>query len=351
MSADAESAATAEEKLLDRPIRWQPMRQLDLQLNLAGDELVVPDPGFAERVLVSEVKLVASLGDGTLSVEQLQLQGDQGSLSMQGRLSPQHAGVAMDWRLQSRDLRLGLSGTSAGLDALPQHEIDLGLSTHGATPREMIAALKGHLVATGGTGRTTNTNLDDKLGPFTEDLVSRLNPFVDREAQTQVGCSAAALTVDKGVVLLEPGLVIRTDKIDTAARGSINLVTRVIDVQFHSVPRKGLGISASGLVRPFIRVGGTLQQPAIVLDGANALVAGAAAVATGGVSLLATSVLDRVATTGNPCEAVIERARQASPQTFTGGGGMLDGLFRLHGGKPVEAAPDDNQGTVLDLVE
>jgi hypothetical protein len=166
-----------------------------------------------------------------------------------------------------------------------------------------------------------------------------------------IGCSAAAGTLEAGVLKLEPGIVIRSDKIDTAANGTIDLKTGRVDVQFHSAPRKGLGISAAGLVRPFIKVGGTLQEPAIVLDAANALVAGAAAVATGGVSLLATSLLDRVSTTGNPCEAVIEQARQGASQSSLGRGGMFEGLLRLRGQKPGQSMSDDNEGTVLDLIE
>jgi uncharacterized protein involved in outer membrane biogenesis len=348
---DAREVETAEEKQTDAPIRLDALRRIDARLDLTGQSLFIPDPNFEDRVLVSEAHLFASIEDGKLSVEQLQMRGDRGSARIKGHLDAQQTGISTAWQLQTTDLRFGLSGTSAGLDSLPPHEIQLKVSTNGSTRRELIDALQGSLLVVGGTGQTTNTNLDDKLGPFTEDLVTRLNPFVEREAQTGIGCSAAAVTLEAGVLKLEPGIVIRSDKIDTAANGTIDLKTGRVDVQFHSAPRKGLGISAAGLVRPFIKVGGTLQEPAIVLDAANALVAGAAAVATGGVSLLATSVLDRVSTTGNPCEAVIEQAKQGASQSSLGRGGMFEGLLRLRGQKPVGSMHDEDQGTVLDLIE
>ena len=62
------------------------------------------------------------------------------------------------------------------------------------------------------------------------------------------------------------GFVIRTDKIDISAYGSINVGTENIDLKFKNSPRKGIGLSATRLVKPYIEVGASLAKPGLTLD-------------------------------------------------------------------------------------
>ena len=108
-----------------------------------------------------------------------------------------------------------------------------------------------------------------------------------------------------GIVELRPGFVERTDKIDIAAVGRIDLKTEILDIHFHNAPRKGIGVSAAGLVRPYIKVGGSLVRPSLVLDTPGALLHGGAAVVTGGLSIVAGHLLERLSSTGDPCAKVV----------------------------------------------
>ena len=145
-------------------------------------------------------------------------------------------------------------------------------------------------------------------GSFFNELFVAVNPFAKTEPRTRVECTAAAVDIVDGIVKLDPGFVIRTDKVDISAYGSVDLGSEKIDLKFKNSPRKGIGLSATGLVKPYIKVGGSLAKPALTLDAPSALLSGTAAVATGGLSILVTGLFDRISTAANPCEAAIRRA-------------------------------------------
>ena len=73
-------------------------------------------------------------------------------------------------------------------------------------------------------------------------------------------------------------------------------------------PQKGLGLSISGLVNPYIKLTGTLGNPALVVDPESILVEGSVAVATAGISILAKSFKDRFLSGKDPCGKALAEA-------------------------------------------
>jgi len=69
---------------------------------------------------------------------------------------------------------------------------------------------------------------------------------------------------------------------------------------------KGLGLSFSDLVNPFIKLGGTLARPTLALDPEGALLEGGAAVATAGISFLAKRFNERFLKAKDQCAKAIE---------------------------------------------
>ena len=142
------------------------------------------------------------------------------------------------------------------------------------------------------------------------------------------------------MVELHPGFVTRTDKMDIAAVGTIDLKTEKVDVHFHNAPRRGIGVSAAGLVRPYVKVGGNLSKPAVVLDAPGALFDAGVAVSTAGLSIVARHLLDRLSTTGDPCAQVLATE---SAQGSTRGFQPFRSLRRVLSGKP-SGSPDAAEG-------
>jgi hypothetical protein len=135
---------------------------------------------------------------------------------------------------------------------------------------------------------------------FILELFQALNPFATRSDYTELECVVLAADVDDGRAELSP-IVMRTRELTILSKGVIDLDTEQLDLQFNTKPRKGIGISAGVLIKPLLKVGGTLAEPALELDPGGAVVSGGAAVVTMGLSLLAQSLADRYFASADPC--------------------------------------------------
>jgi hypothetical protein len=122
---------------------------------------------------------------------------------------------------------------------------------------------------------------------------------------------------EKGMVELVPGLAFRTDKVDVVASGKINLRNEKLNVAFATRSRKGVGISVSKAITPYIKLGGNLANPQLAFDARGAAVSGGAAAVTGGLSILAAGLWDRwIATSKNPCRELYDTAEKDSRRAY-----------------------------------
>ncbi len=99
---------------------------------------------------------------------------------------------------------------------------------------------------------------------------------------------------------------LQTDKLAVASVGMLNLATEALDFSFRVKQREGIGISLTGVINPYIKVGGTLASPALVIDKRRGFISGTVAALTGGLSILAQGVWDRYLSRDDYCQAVID---------------------------------------------
>ena len=123
---------------------------------------------------------------------------------------------------------------------------------------------------------------------------------------TRIQCVALPFIIEKGKFSSLPSYVMRTDKLDIAAWGAVDLATEKIDFNFKTQPRKGLGLSASQMVNPFMKIMGTMSEPQLTLDPSGTLVTGTATVITGGAWLLFKGAIDSVLRSKDPCGEVMQ---------------------------------------------
>jgi hypothetical protein len=75
-------------------------------------------------------------------------------------------------------------------------------------------------------------------------------------------------------------------------------------------PRKGIGISASMITNPYIKLGGTLADPSLELKPLEAVTSTGVAVATMGLSLVAKGMFDRVTAEKKVCKHALEEIEE-----------------------------------------
>jgi len=214
-------------------------------------------------------------------------------------------------RILGSNLKLGLPAeTPEELSALPSFDVNLAFVTSGSSPREMAGAVNGYLKVTSGAGRVRAGAMRMFTSDFLSQLLNTLNPFVKDQRYSNLKCVAILAAVEQGKILGDPLLVAQSERLNIFGKAKIDLNTERLDADFNTVPMKGLGVSLSNLVNPYVKVAGTLAKPLIVLDAESALVQGGAAVATGGITILAKGLRDRFFSDKDPCGTAVANAEK-----------------------------------------
>ena len=128
-----------------------------------------------------------------------------------------------------------------------------------------------------------------------------INPLRTRETERTLDCAIYGIKIAGGVADLEQ-VAIQTDQLLLVVSGSVHLGSEKLDLNFRAKPREGIGISLGTLANSLLAVRGTLGEPKITLDAKGSATATGAAVATGGLSLIARGLWDRVSAERSICE-------------------------------------------------
>lgn len=285
------------------PVEW--LDRLSGRLDLTVRTLRMGQDSY------TDLRLQGSAGDGQLRADRVALTLPQGRLDGKLNLRPGgSAGPVVSLSGQGENIVLAKAG---GVTATQNRfNATVNLTGQGRDTRALAASLNGSLRLLGTGGRMDNRLLKTMYSDFLSQLLTTLNPLARRQPFTQVVCTAYLFRAENGVLRTDPALVMRTDALDIAANGSVNLGSEAVDFSFKAAPRTGLGISLGGLLNPYVKVTGSLARPRLTLDPTGTLVNGGAAFATGGLSIVATTLWDRVVHKKDPCaSAVAEADRRA----------------------------------------
>ena len=234
------------------------------------------------------------LEDGRLALELAALGGVSGKIRGAFRLAPQGTDAAqVGLELAAQGLRTGVSaGEAVSVEQVPPVDVEAKIESAGGTPRTLAAAATGQVKIRLGPGKVGGGSVEKLGSDLVSELTDRLNPFSRKDPYMQLECAAASAVLGGGKAKVEPFFV-QSDKVAIGAGGTVDLRTEEIKFDFSARPRKGIGISAGMFTNPFVDVGGTLVRPRLGV-GAKGLASGAAAWLTGGTSLIAQGLLDRL---------------------------------------------------------
>lgn len=302
--AEAKPVTSTGKLIPDLPLPVERLNQMNLKAAINVAELRSP------RRVMHNIEIDASLQDGDLRVSQFRAQGVKGELLGRFRITVEGNGIVTSGELDGNEIVLGAGEEAEGGSIFPKQNVRLEFDTAGATSRELAANLNGFAQFTGGQGRLSNNYALGLFGSFFGELLSAINPFVKREPYTAITCFAAYAEIIDGVATINPGAVLQTDKLDVFARGEVNLKTEKIGLRFDTTARQGIGVSLADFVNPFVGVGGTLANPQLGVDPENAIFEGGFAVATGGISVVATNLFRSWFGSKSPCADFAAKAEK-----------------------------------------
>jgi uncharacterized protein involved in outer membrane biogenesis len=301
-SAETESPPADSSALVipDEPFNLEWLNSTDADVMIRVDRLIMPAKIFRD------FKLDFDLEHGRLEINRLAAAGrSEGRMEGSFVLEPEGAGFNMRTDLALRQIRLDVPGSKVDRMEQPPIDIDINFDSFGATPHELASAADGSVRLLIGQGVMDSRALDLITADILLTLLNAFNPFAKQDAATQLQCGVALLTVDDGVARLEP-MAFQSDKMTLLGHGKVDFRTEKLNLEWITKPRKGIGVSASMLTNPYIRLGGTLSNPALQLKEAEAVVSTGAAVATLGLSLVAKGMYDRVTAEKKVCKKALE---------------------------------------------
>ena len=298
----------------DRPLALDALRSLDGRIRLAVAEMAIPG------TLLHDVAVEGELRDGSLRVTRIEGSGAHGGRA-DGKLSLEPLGDG--YRLRASGALTGGRIVSPAMpeavDQTPSLDVEFEVEGSGRSIHDIAAGSSGHALLTLGPGRVPSNLSDFVTSSVARGLLDALNPFRKSSPETVVECGIVVAGVENGKMAVEP-IAMVTDKLTIIGRGKIDLETEKIELVWTLKPRKGVGISASSIANPYIKLGGTLSSPSLEAKPLQAAASTGAAVATAGLTILFRGVYDRITAEKKVCVKALEEARRQAEARETGKG-------------------------------
>jgi uncharacterized protein involved in outer membrane biogenesis len=274
---------------------------LDARLQFSAGEV------RADTMLLKSVDATIIVDNVKLLVQARANGGYGGNLEGSVDLTPSGSNAAtlkVDMKLH--DFRAGLL---AGGDAFRDEEVPpvsmaADITATGTSPRELASGASGSLLFSTGPGKTGKNALGMVGSGVIGQLVGKLNPFAKEDPFTEVDCTVARIDILNGKATVVP-VLLQTRKVTVTADGTVDLLTEAITFNFNTRPRSGIGVSPGMFTNPFLELRGTLTTPKLSA-GKKGM---ALAVATGGVTVIAGGIADRVKGEADMCKTTLDAAQ------------------------------------------
>ena len=285
----------------EAPLPLAKLKEADAKVHVAFAE-VRPAVGA-----LRDVDATLRIENGRLTLDARAKGGVEGTVDAVLALAPAADGTAeLDLKLVTKTLRAGLGAAGTDPTEEPPTNAEVTLLAKGATARQMASGANGRILLTQEPGKLPSGLLGLVGSGLLSELAGKLNPFSAQDPYTLLECTVTRADIIDGQMTVKPVLV-QSQKVTIVAGGAIDLRTEELSFDFNTRPRKGIGVSAGMFANPFIHVAGTLASPRLGVS-AKAATAGAAAMATGGASVLAQGFFDRVRGGKDLCKESLDQA-------------------------------------------
>jgi hypothetical protein len=285
----------------DIPVPFDYMKAINASIDI--------DIGELQRgpLFMKDIEFDLHLRDGILEIPKAGFKARSGEILATAKFEPVGESGSAMVELVARNFALGMSQTN--LDLAMTGDIDIKLGSTGADLRTLFGNLNGVIFLNARGGRMTgNPALNRLYGDLLQEILGTINPFRQTDPYTDFECIVMPLKFDDGLMTSAPNVFAGTNKIRMAATPSINFKTEDLRVVVRTTPRRALSVSMGELVNPYVQIIGTLAAPRLAVDEKGILISGTAAIATGGLTVLARGIWDRIKGSGDPCKQSTERA-------------------------------------------
>jgi len=303
-SETATDNASDERLFSSEPLAMAWLASLDLDANISVDTANL------DGSALSEIRAVAAIEDAALAISTFEFATEGGTLSGSLHLIPADDVFDFNVEIDAANLRLAaLADADQDPASLPPVSGILQLSGRGASVHDIMASANGSLTGRQGAGQLNLQAINALFGDFLTSVLRTLNPLAEERTYSNIDCGILGVEIKDGIASIEE-LALQSDRLTIVSSGEIELATEAIDLNVNTKSREGLGLSVGGVANSFVKIGGTLKEPSLGVDAAGSVTTTGAAVATGGLSLLAKGLWNRLSSEVDLCKLPDEEAGQ-----------------------------------------
>lgn len=317
------ASAHASELVPNEAIPFELLKTVNAEAKLSVGQLIIDQAMQADNVFVT-----ARLQNGLLNVNPLTL--DFGGGKIEAAFSANAANDNVSVTLTSNNMKLQnlhqdfmvKDSKDFGIVSGGNLDLDINLSGAGKTYRQLVNNLNGRVIAIAGESVIQTGKLDFLSGNFITQLLNTLKLSSDKVRNINMNCAVVRADLSGGKAVFPKGIALNAEQLNLVSDGSINLVNDNIDFSLRPFSGKVVDTNLAQALSSFIKIKGTLTDPKIALDDAQAVQALIGVAATGGTAYLGSKlVLDAdsspcyTALAGTPYQSRFPAPSKASQAT------------------------------------
>jgi len=292
----ADSQVGNEKYFSDEPLAysWLDSANIDAEVSIASVILA--------NDRLEDLNFDLLLEDGALTIDPFGFNSGAGGVSGKLDLRPNQGQHTLSLGLAADNIRPGamaIEGYEA--DSIPPLTLEIQLSGEGTSIREIMSSANGRISGRQGEGQINMQAAGALFSDLIVSILRTLNPLSETKSFTNLECGVYEVNITDGIAAVEQ-FVLQTDRLTIVASGHIDLSTEELNLALRTKTREGLGVSLGGVVNSFLKVGGTMKEPSLEVDAAGSVATTGVAVATGGLSVLARGLWDRISAEVNICD-------------------------------------------------
>lgn len=294
------------------PLPLERLKAADVNLSFKTKSLIT------KSLTINDAALSLKLNNGKLNLTKSG-KAAGGSLSVNVGLDGSNGKSAvLSNNVEIKQFELGLVPAIKEKDLISggKTDVTINLKGSGSSVSQIMAGLNGKLLVKTGKGQISNSALEVASADAIMSTLSMLTPGAEEVDGSILDCAVVNFNIKNGIATADKGIAMATDHLNVLGEGTVNLKTEQLDIGITPKAKEGIGLNL-GQLAGLVRLSGTLANPSPKADTGAALKSGlsaGAAIATGGLSLLAEGLLDSGSDSDvNPCDIALGIAPKNKP--------------------------------------
>jgi AsmA family protein len=313
---EAKEAEKKEKLFPSDPLPLDGLKAADVDLKFKAKKLITKD------ITINDASLALTLNNGKLQITQ-NAKAAGGTIAAKINLDATNGKTAtLSSDIELKQIELGQLPAIKEKEVLTGGKTDITIKVNGSGPSvsKIMAGLNGKLLVKTGAGKISSKAMELASADALMSTLSMLNPMAEGSDGSLLECAVVNFDIKDGIATADNGIAMSTNQMNILGGGNINFKTETLDIGIAPKAKEGIGLNV-GQLAALVRLGGTLANPTPKADTEAALKKGltvGAAVATGGLSLLAGELLDGGSgDAGNPCDIALGKAPKKTAEKPT----------------------------------